>query len=181
MQLVELGHGANGVGGISGRPPEEGNTVVKGLVQGMVQKRAGLSSACASLCHLGHSSNRTVVIQGTHAGLWGDPDCSAPKGPWFREQQEGVHGGEALLNPIWSLLRPHLEVLLPPAAAAGNLGGNCCWTWVAVVTFVLPAAEGSDMARKSPSKLFLCVWPCPPGSRSWGDTGAQVALSYHCR
>ena len=41
MQLVELGHGANGVGGISGRPPEEGNTVVKGLVQGMVQKEQG--------------------------------------------------------------------------------------------------------------------------------------------
>jgi len=85
------------------------------------------------------------------------------------------------VNPVWSLLRPHLEMPLPPLGAAGNLGGNCCWMCVAVVTVVPPAAEGSDIKRKSPSKLFLCVWPCPVGSRSWGDTGGQVTHSYHCR
>jgi len=57
VQLVELGQGANGSRGISGCPPEEENTVEQGLARGTGQKRAGLSSACVSLCHLGHGSN----------------------------------------------------------------------------------------------------------------------------
>ena len=57
VQLMELGHGAKGPGGISGCPAEKENTVVKGLVWGIMKKRAGLSSVCASLYHLGHGSN----------------------------------------------------------------------------------------------------------------------------
>ena len=85
MQLVVLGHAAIGAGGVSGHLPAEGNAVVKGLLQGCCAAESG-----AELCsHLlvpphswqqlnpGHSGN-------THGNV-GDPDCSAPKGPWFTE------------------------------------------------------------------------------------------------
>ena len=57
MQLVEFGHTVPSAGGVSGRLPAEGNAGVKGLLQGVVQQRVGLSSACASPCSLAHGSS----------------------------------------------------------------------------------------------------------------------------
>lgn len=103
MQLVEFGHVVPRAGGVSGCLPAEGNAGVKGLLQGSCAAESSME-LCSHLPVLPCSQQQlTPGHSGDMHGNVGDPDCSAPKGPWFTEKQEGVHGGGSLLGPLAGL------------------------------------------------------------------------------
>lgn len=86
--------------------------------------RAAESGAQLSSCHPPMAAAEPRSFGGHTLGNVGDPDCSAPKGPWVTEQQEGVHGRDTPQSPGCSLLGPCLEKPLPQPGEAGSPAGN---------------------------------------------------------